>query len=154
MAVDVGALYWQMSAPVRITLPPSSYYPSGYTYTRAYKPDYTEIYAGLTKGPLSARLHYSPDYLGQGAPTLYGDLTVAHQIGDGRLFAHAGALRALEDSVRYGGERTRFDYRVGGAYGLRFGEVQLAWSGSENAEYPVGHRRAASGFVLSASAFF
>lgn len=152
--LDIGALYWQLSAPVRVTLPPSALYPSGYSYTRDSKPNYAEAYAALIKGPVSARLHYSPDYLGQGASTLYGDLTVAHAFGAGRVFAHAGALKALESGVRYGGESTRFDYRVGAAYGFGPGELQLAWSGSNNAEYPAGYRRAASGFVLSATAFF
>jgi hypothetical protein len=154
LTLDVGALYWHLSAPTTYTLPPSTRYPYGYSYTQTYRAEYAELYAGGTKGPVSAHLYYSPDYIGDVTNTVYADVSVARQLGSARVFAHAGLLHTLDGALTSRGERSRVDYRVGAAYGARFGELQLYWTGADGAEYPVGTRRASSGLVLSATAFF
>lgn len=73
---------------------------------------YTEAYAGLEGKLLSARLHYSPNYLGRGATT-YGELDGQLPVDEITIDAHAGILIPL-----YGGDdhyqaASHYDWHVG-----------------------------------------
>lgn len=56
---------------------------------------YTEIFGGVSKGGLSARLAYSPDYFQPGASTLYGGAAVVARREHWRVFGHFGMLVRL-----------------------------------------------------------
>jgi len=91
---------------------------------------YTEAYLGIGGRSLSARLHYSPDYLWRDTSTLYATLDGVVRPAPGwRLLAHGGAMQFLGTVPRYSSNRTQFDYSLGVA--RRFGRIdaQLAWSG-------------------------
>ena len=109
LTIDVGAVH-------------SSY--SRYSTTVAGG-SYTELYAGLTRTSLTARLHVSPHYFHAGTWTLYGEAD--HALGLTRnlsLSSHVGLLAP----VRSGGNTSlhpQVDWRVGldrqlGRFALHF----------------------------------
>ena len=113
--------------------------------TTVHGSSYTEVYAGLTRKSLTARVHLSPHYFKAGAWTLYGELN--HGLALGRklsLNSHAGVLIPLH-STNAGETRSQVDWRVGldrqvgrlalhaaftGARGVRHYEEQRAHSGA------------------------
>jgi len=91
---------------------------------------YSEVYAGMSGRSLSARLHYSPDYLRRGTTTLYATLDgVVRPAPAWRLLAHAGAMRFVGSLPRYVTDRTQFDYSLGVARRIGRVDAQLAWTG-------------------------
>src|SRR4029078_1250878 len=57
--------------------------------------DYLEVYVGISADRLSARVHYGPDYFGQGVRSVYVEANGAWPLGDRvNLLAHLGALHA------------------------------------------------------------
>ena len=76
---------------------------------------YTEVYAGLTRKSLTARVHLSPHYFEAGTWTLYGELN--HGLPLGRrlsLNSHAGVLIPIRsDGDTDSRPRSRVDWRVG-----------------------------------------
>ena len=125
-------------------------------YTRSYSFDYTQIYAGLSRRDLSARLYLSPNYLGQGLTTAYLDLNEAVRPVDRlRLFLHAGALTPLGGSAGSNLDREHFDIGPGAAWEFRHGEIQLSWAAAgPQVYYPVGYPQKRQVFVLSVTGFF
>ncbi len=117
---------------------------------------YTEIYAGLIKDHVSAHIHYSPDYFGQGAGTVYVDLDGAFRPArTWRLFGHVGVLTPLGGSEGPGGYRERYDLRAGAAAEFTGGEVQLAWTSTRpDLAYPAGHSQSSDALVIAATFFF
>ena len=113
--------------------------------TTIHGSSYTEVYAGLTRKSLTARVHLSPHYFEAEAWTLYGELN--HGLALGRklsLNSHAGVLVPLH-STNPGETRSQVDWRVGldrqvgrlalhaaftGARGVRHYEEQRAHSGA------------------------
>ena len=113
--------------------------------TTIHGSSYTEVYAGLTRKSLTARVHLSPHYFEAGTWTLYGELN--HGLALGRklsLNSHAGVLIPLH-STNPGETRSQVDWRVGldrqvgrlalhaaftGARGVRHYEEQRAHSGA------------------------
>ena len=113
--------------------------------TTIHGSSYTEVYAGLTRKSLTARVHLSPHYFEAGTWTLYGELN--HGIALSRklsLNSHAGVLVPLH-STNPGETRSQVDWRVGldrqvgrlalhaaftGARGVRHYEEQRAHSGA------------------------
>ena len=92
-------------------------YPGGRTYR------YTEIYAGLTRDPLSVRLSWSPDYF-SGRPVLYGEVSGAIvPAKDWRIDLHGGVLGDVGQSVPGYRDKLRYDWRAG--LGRRFGAFDL-----------------------------
>jgi uncharacterized protein (TIGR02001 family) len=99
----------------------------GYTITRygGAQVDSPEAFAGVLNGPVNVYLHLSPDGLGGGGRTLYGEANGALKLrAHFRLFAHAGLLGSLG-----GGHETRprYDLRLGAAATFRGVEAQLSW---------------------------
>jgi uncharacterized protein (TIGR02001 family) len=119
----------------------------------AYRYNYTEVYAGVTRNSLSAHLYYSPSYLGGGAPTLYGELNGAWRLARRwRLFAHGGVLTAVgQGAFTYSG-RTQFDGRLGVAREFGRCEVHLAWTTtSARPELPPDSLQSRNAVVLGAA---
>jgi uncharacterized protein (TIGR02001 family) len=118
----------------------------------AYRYNYTELYAGITRNNISAHLHYSPRYLGGGARTLYGEVNGSWKLARRwRLFAHVGVLTSLGGgSFTYAG-RTQFDGRLGVAREFGRCEVRLAWTTTSSApDFPEGYRQSRNAVVAGA----
>jgi uncharacterized protein (TIGR02001 family) len=121
-----------------------------------YRANYTEMYAGITAGPFSSHVYYSPDYLGEGARTLYGEVNGAFPLSRRwRLLAHVGVLNSLGGArVPYAG-RTRYDARLGVARELGALQLRLALSAtSSGVDFPEGHSQSRTALILGAAYAF
>jgi hypothetical protein len=92
---------------------------------------YTEVYVGLAGKSLSSRVYVSPDYLGSGEWTIYGEanasVPVARKL---RLTGHAGVLVPLNGRDYYGSPyRTEFDWRLGIARDFGPVTANISWTG-------------------------
>jgi uncharacterized protein (TIGR02001 family) len=75
---------------------------------------YTEIYAGVSRKAVSARISYAPHYFMSGYSTLYGELDAnVSPMRKLNLNAHVGLLVPLDYPTEFGGSRTQRDWRVG-----------------------------------------
>lgn len=106
---------------------------AAYLFTNRYSGNrndqYVEVYAGLSRGPLSGYLRFSPDYLGRGTPVVYADISAARQIApDWRLSGHIGLLVQTSGAPDLGGRRTRYDTRIGVTRTFGPFEAQAAWT--------------------------
>ena len=82
---------------------------------------YTEIYLGVSRDPLSARIYFSPDYFNSRSRTIYGEINGS--VAPARnwsLTAHVGALTYLSqpdtDDIYHAVHRYRalyYDWRLG-----------------------------------------
>jgi len=128
------------------------------TFPRSSEYDYLEAYVGLSASRLSARVHYSPDYFGQGVPSVYGEVNGAWPLGDRlNLLAHIGALRARHPAqYAVQGKTVRVDGRVGLALDMRWATLQLAWVRGDTAAalYPVDREGRRNTLVVSLSRAF
>jgi uncharacterized protein (TIGR02001 family) len=107
-------------------------------YDREYDVSYTEIYAGVSKGPISVRLYYSPDYFGSGTKTLYAEVNGAvSPWTDWRLFSHVGALTYLTQQP-WDHQPERYDLRVGIAREFKGAEIRAAFTTATRLEPPPG----------------
>jgi uncharacterized protein (TIGR02001 family) len=121
-----------------------------------YRVRYTEGYAGLSFRNWSARLYYSPDYLGEGVRTLYANVDASMSPRPNlRLFAHAGLLAPL-DADRYAEiRRNQYDAAVGAAVQVKAVELKLTLSGfGPSSDYLASRRQAREAAVVSASYAF
>ena len=117
-----------------------------------YRVGYTELYAGVTSGRLSAHLYYSPDYFGEGMRTLYAELNGAvAPATDWRLFGHLGALTPLSGGAE--GQRERYDLRAGLARAFRRIELRAAFTAVRGGRTPPDEP-ARQAVVVGASLFF
>jgi uncharacterized protein (TIGR02001 family) len=158
LTLDVGATNARVvdSIPVRVTVrTPQNYVYTG-VITYRYQADYSEVYAGVIKGGVSAHLYVSPNYLGEGLRTAYLDVSGAVRPADRvRLFWHAGLLVPLGGRTARDDRSLRYDLRAGVALELGPGELQLAWTTVGSAvEYPIGYPQKRDALVLSATTFF
>lgn len=121
-----------------------------------YVANYAEVYAGLARGGLAARLYFSPDYLGERTRTLYLDFSETVRPADRwRLTAHAGLLEVIEGEYGPLGGRSHLDLSASAARDFGRFEARLTASWADPPPvYPpgVGHGRAA--LVAAVSAFF
>lgn len=102
-------------------------------YSGGSRAHYTEIYAGVIVGPLSAHLHYSPDYFRPGTETAYADVAASISPAPGwRLDGHLGALVRLSGGYASDSRRTRYDWKLGIARRAGPFDLQIAWSGRES----------------------
>ncbi len=137
LSLDVGAEHAHYRAA----------YPGGFVY------GYTQIYAGLTRGPVLARISYSPIYFARKVQTLYFEAESGLRLPASlRLSAHAGVLVVLDQPPppsRY--RPTQADWRIGVSRPFGDAEVHLTLSGGgPSHQYYEGgfHRRT----VLTAGA--
>ena len=117
---------------------------------------YDEVYAGVSGRGLSARLHYSPDYLATGNHTLYASLDGAlRPAADWRITAHAGAIAYLSP-IRVPMLRP-IDYDADLGLGRRLGSVELrldlSFGGPDGDRYG-GRTHARTALVAGAAIVF
>jgi len=117
---------------------------------------YGEAYAGLSWKSLSAHVYYAPDYLGQGAATLYADVDGAiRPAPHWRLFGHAGVLTPLDGGAHGRPRQPTYDLKAGLAATLKSLELQLAWTElGPNGAYLAGERQERGALVVSATYSF
>ncbi len=84
---------------------------------------YTEIFGGVSKGGLSARLAYSPDYFRPGASTLYGSAEAVARRENWRVFGHVGVLARLNAGTASPIPPAQYDWLAG--VGRIFGPINL-----------------------------
>lgn len=114
---------------------------------------YSEVYAGVSKGDLSARVYYSPNYLRSWGTTAYLDLNgVLRPADNWRLSGHAGALIPAGGGGG-GSVRTRYDLRVGVARDFRAGEIRANFTTAWPTPNALSSR-AGPALVVGASLFF
>jgi uncharacterized protein (TIGR02001 family) len=90
---------------------------------------YAEVYAGVSAGPVSAHLYWSPDYLGQHMQTLYGEVDgIVAVTPHLRLFGHAGLLAPLDGSGGWPPRGPRYDLKAGLALQVGAAELRVAVS--------------------------
>jgi uncharacterized protein (TIGR02001 family) len=76
--------------------------------------NYTEIYAGISRKAVSARISYAPHYFVSGYSTLYGEVDANFSpMRKLNLSAHVGLLVPLDYPADFGESRTQRDWRVG-----------------------------------------
>jgi len=116
---------------------------------------FTEIYAGLIAGHVSAHVHYSPTYFQHGITTFYTDLDGSASLTPRlRLSAHCGMLFQIDGSHEPAGSHMR-DWRIGASTdvkNLTF-EVALA-SGSNRRSFYGTERNGGTALLFSATAAF
>lgn len=131
-----------------------------YLLTSRYSGDredrYVEVYAGISRGPLSGYLRFSPDYLGGHTPVVYADINAAHQIAPKwRLSGHLGALVQTSGVPGLGGRRSRYDTRIGISRSIGSFEVQASWTfAGPGGAYFDGPWHGRSAVILSARRSF
>jgi len=128
---------------------------SGFTGPTSYA--YPELVVGVTYDTISARLHYSPNYYGRGADSLYGELDAAHRLYDHvQVVAHAGALWTNARDVYGNSVDTIFDGRVGFLFDFDRFNVQVSWVGISQAYagYSLTRVRSGNGPMASVSWLF
>lgn len=89
--------------------------------------NYGEVFTGLMFDNLSARIYYSPNYIGLNNKTLYLEANADYQLQE-RLdvFSHIGWLVYLDDKVGQV-NRNRVDVRVGVGSNFSSWKLQLAY---------------------------
>lgn len=121
---------------------------------RKYPLEYRQVYVGVAKDALSARLSYSPDYPREGVKSLYLDLNGAVRPAENwRLTGHLGAMSRLGGDRAIDGKPQRYDVRLGLARTFDHAEIQLAWNAVTPRPRPLS-RRTRGGLSLAASYFF
>jgi uncharacterized protein (TIGR02001 family) len=146
LAWDIGAIN------ARYTEPVGARYPVNYRYTV----DYTEFYSGLVTDNVSAHIYYSPNYLEQGAQTLYFDVDGAvRPARHWRLFGHLGALTSVGGEAGFGSHRAYVDVRTGVAFEFKSCELRLAWTTvTPSPDYPDAYPQKRDAVVLGATYAF
>jgi uncharacterized protein (TIGR02001 family) len=123
---------------------------------RRYAENYTEFYAGVSRGDISVHLYYSPKYAVEDAAAVYLEVDAAtHPAPGWRLFGHAGALAPLRPTVQSYVGGARFDLRVGVAREFRHVEINAAWTVvTPSAVYPEGYRQSPTALEAALVYFF
>jgi uncharacterized protein (TIGR02001 family) len=131
-----GVAGYQASAGYAARLTPSLSIDAGVVQTgyarivgRELGLSYTEVYAGITSGKITARAYYSPNYFVAGRHTLYGEVQGNFRpLPALNVNLHVGALTYLSNPPRYAA-RTRLDWRATVSHGLGPFELHASLSG-------------------------
>ncbi len=117
---------------------------------------YTELFVGLTRRRVSARVYYAPDYFRPGISTLYTEVEAAIIRSEKwHLSAHAGRLFYLKLEPAYAGFRDQYDWRVSLARDVHGFELHAALSGGgPGTDFYAGGSRARSALVVGVSHVF
>jgi uncharacterized protein (TIGR02001 family) len=121
-----------------------------------YSANYTEIYAGLAHGNISAHIYFSPHYIIGGASTVYAELDGAFRpIDRWRVFGHAGILTILGAPDQSTMGRERFDVRAGIAREFKHCELRLTWTTTTPQPLnPDGYGQTRSALVAGVTIFY
>jgi hypothetical protein len=121
--------------------------------TPHYRTQFSEAYAGVTKGPVSLHVYYSPNYLGEHVRTVYATGAVGRQLSQNwRLFGHIGVLAPLNPDASAEISKPQYDGAVGVARKWAKGEIQASWTGlAPSFEYPTANIQRRSALVLGGS---
>mgnify|MGYP003579000076 CR=1 FL=1 len=83
-------------------------------YSSRASASYTEIYAGVSRKALSARISYAPHYFASGYSTLYGEVNASiSPMPKLSLYGHVGLLVALDYPEASVKPRTQHDWSFG-----------------------------------------
>ncbi|MBC3909815.1 TorF family putative porin [Undibacterium umbellatum] len=97
-------------------------------FPKANDLNYGEVFAGLMFDNLSARIYYSPNYIGLNSKTLYMEANADYQLQEHLdLFSHIGWLVYPDGKVGRV-NRNRVDLRVGVGSNFSSWKLQLAYS--------------------------
>jgi uncharacterized protein (TIGR02001 family) len=103
-------------------------------YTKYYNDlrsvNYQDYYVGLTKGAISAHIHYSPRYFGLPLDVVYGEADGAIRLKKNwRLTGHVGVLQQVSGRTLGSSGRTHYDYRIGTVVTCGPVDLVLEWTG-------------------------
>lgn len=116
---------------------------------------YTELYAGLIAGKLSAHLHYAPNYYQRGVTTLYADVDGSVALMPHlRATGHVGLLRQLK-GVREQAGRLTHDWSIGAVTDVGYFSFQLTLASGANKRSFYGDAdHGGTALILAATAAF
>ncbi|QJU59976.1 hypothetical protein HL653_21485 [Sphingomonas sp. AP4-R1] len=108
---------------------------AGLTHTRfshysgfGRETDYSELFAGLANKRSSARISISPNWLGRGNVTAYGEITHLIPLSDRwNATLHGGLLLWLSDNLPQTAPRLRYDIRIGLSRRLGRAQLEAGW---------------------------
>ena len=127
-------------------------------FTGAAGNNYGEVYLGVAGENVSARIYYSPDYFGQHASAVYGEINAVQPLIDPLSFVlHVGFLttRAYSQYSPYGPRSSQnvVDGRIGFGANFDLFRLELAWVGISNANlaYQITGSRSPNTVVLTVS---
>lgn len=130
-----------------------AHYYSGSSYGVTQTHHYTELYAGLTKGALTTRVSFSPNYFNEDNPTLYAEVEGGIEPAPSWFVsAHAGTLSYLKRQPDHS-PRQRYDWRFGVSRQFGNAGIHLDLSGSID-ESRAGTHGKRTAVVLSATQAF
>lgn len=141
-SLDVGAAHHQLR----------THYP---TYAVNY--NYTEAYAGVIRGPVSAYVFASPNYFSPDTVTLYGQVEASvSPARNWTLAGHVGSLNYLSTpEYYYGSNASRYDWRlaVQREFGTIEGHVAVS-GGGPGRQYYEGEYHSRTALTAGVSASF
>jgi uncharacterized protein (TIGR02001 family) len=130
-------------------------------FSGAADDNYGEVYLGVASENVSARIYYAPDYFGQHANAIYGEINAVQPLFDRVSFLlHLGFLttRAYSPYSLYGPRSTQnvVDGRIGLGANFDLFRLELAWVGISNANigYLIAGSRSPNTVVLTVSHAF
>jgi hypothetical protein len=102
---------------------------------------YSEVYGGVSKDDLSARIYYSPNYLRPGLSVVYAEINrTLRPNDDWRLSGHLGAFQPLGGNSGTTVRRSRYDVRFDVVRLYRRAEFDLGWAMASPPAAPEPHR--------------
>lgn len=116
---------------------------------------YTEYYAGLVMGRVSAHLHYAPDYYQHGVAALYGDVDGSLALTPRlRAIGHVGLLRQI-DGPREPAGRRMHDWSLGAVRDVGRLSVQATLaSGSRKRSFYGEAKHGGTALIVAATIAF
>ena len=117
--------------------------------------NYGEIHFGFSFNDVSARIHYAPNYFGQGTRTVYSELNARARIADSlSLLGHAGVLVVADGPAAHG--HIHADANIVLEYSLRALRMQMGRVICDGAAstYPVAGRAGHGDWTARLSASF
>jgi uncharacterized protein (TIGR02001 family) len=114
---------------------------------------YTEIYAGVSRKLLTARISYAPHYFADGYSTFYGEVDANFSpMAKLNLNAHIGLLAPLDYPGEFEKPRAQHDWRLGVAHQLgRLSLHAFVTGGGPGRDYYRGHYHDRTALVIGLS---
>jgi uncharacterized protein (TIGR02001 family) len=110
-------------------------------YSGSQAANYTEIYAGISRGGLSSRLFFSPHYSARGLWTAYGEVNGTFSLSrKWSLDSHVGMLLPLKTPAGDEHYLAAFDWRLGVTREFGPLSLHLSWNEGERGRAYYGDR--------------